>query len=224
MKASIQPGRDVNSNSTPTNNPFSRSNTLFESGSPSFISKSTALSVNGNVKERPSTKSSIWKGIGRVITSILCPELFKTGIFVTAVYSTALSILWFLIAVINPHWGNFISTSGLLTPSVASIIIAGFAKSIEVTFTTVMIVCLGQWLTKKARQRGVTMNDLQLRNMVLLPCALITQKGGFRALWQTKLLGFICVVAYIGWLWSSMRMTSTDAIQLQIFTPLPAML
>ncbi|ROT41130.1 hypothetical protein SODALDRAFT_291665 [Sodiomyces alkalinus F11] len=103
------------------------------------------------------------------------------SILVLSIYSTALSCLWFLVAIIQPRWGRAISTSGGMAPSTASVLTTLFAKTIEMSFVTVFISFLGQVLTRRSFIKGaggMTLAEMTMRNWVLQPGSLITH-------WQT---------------------------------------
>lgn len=121
-------------------------------------------------------------------------------IFALSVYSTVLSGLWFVVAIIQPRWGRGISSRHGLQPSTATTIAALVAKSIEMSFVTVFVACLGQVLTRRAlfrgaparkgstpnhthskgrstsytKGRGMTLAEMTMRNWVIQPGSLIT--------------------------------------------------
>lgn len=93
------------------------------------------------------------------------------SILALSVYSTALSCLWFLVAIIQPRWGRAISTSGGMAPSTASVLATLFAKTIEMSFVTVFISFLGQVLTRRSFIKGgggMTLAEMTMRNWVLV--------------------------------------------------------
>ena len=159
-----------------------------------------SFSIDSMFKQFPETDfSRFTEWVERLAIRIIYPEMFVVGIFLVSIYSTILSTVWLLIAIIRPHWGSFVAMNGgSLSPRLASVLVAGFAKTIEMSFSTVMIACVGQYLTNKAKQSGISLIDLQVKSMILLPMALVTQKGGVRALLRSGVLGFICILAYTG--------------------------
>ena len=159
-----------------------------------------SFSIDSMFKQFPEADLSWFTGwIEKILLMIVCPEMFMVGIFLVSIYSTVFSTIWLLIAIIKPHWGSVVAMNGgFLSTRVASILVAGFAKTIEMSFSTVMITCVGQYLTNKAKQSGISLIDLQVKSMILLPMALVTQRGGVRALLRSGMLGFLCILAYAG--------------------------
>ncbi|KFA50027.1 hypothetical protein S40293_06833 [Stachybotrys chartarum IBT 40293] len=98
-------------------------------------------------------------------------------IFILSIYSTAGSGIWLVAAVIQPSWGHQISSRQGLDPSSARLIAALIAKTIEISFVTVFVTCIGQILTRRAflrKSRGMTLAEMTVRNWVLQPGSLIT--------------------------------------------------
>lgn len=88
-----------------------------------------------------------------------------------------MSGIWFIVAVLEPRWGRGISSRHGLHPSTATTVAALVAKSIEMSFVTVFISCLGQVLTRRALVRnakGMTLAEMTMRNWVIQPGSLIT--------------------------------------------------
>ena len=129
-----------------------------------------------------------------------------------ACYSTVLSGIWFLLAVIKPHYGFFIGTGGAnISPSTASTVVAGVAKTIELSFVTVFLACLGQFFTKQALNTispGISLADIQLKQMIVQPGSLLTQWRSYGLVWKS-MLGFISLLAcFTGTLYT----TASDAL------------
>ncbi|POR38851.1 Uncharacterized protein TPAR_00931 [Tolypocladium paradoxum] len=98
-------------------------------------------------------------------------------IFGLSVYSTVMSAIWMVVAFVQPRWGHKISSRGGLLPSTATLVAALVAKTIELSFVTVFIACVGQVLTRRAiarRSRGMTLAEMTMRNWVIQPGSLIT--------------------------------------------------
>jgi hypothetical protein len=98
-------------------------------------------------------------------------------IFALSIYSTVLSAIWFIVAIVQPRWGRGISSRHGLHPSTATTVTALVAKTIEMTFVTVFISFLGQLLTRRAITRGakgMTLAEMTMRNWVIQPGSLIT--------------------------------------------------
>ncbi|KAM9879217.1 hypothetical protein VDGL01_06652 [Verticillium dahliae] len=101
----------------------------------------------------------------------------SVSILTLSVYSTALSCLWFIIAIVQPRWGRAISSNGGIAPATASVVCTLFAKTIEMSFVTVFISFLGQVLSRRAfvkKSRGMTLAEMTMRNWVIQPGSLIT--------------------------------------------------
>lgn len=98
-------------------------------------------------------------------------------IFVLSVYSTVMSGLWLVVAIMQPRWGHKIASNRPMTPSNGTLVAALIAKTIEMSFVTVFISCLGQVLTRRAIIRkagGMTLAEMTMRNWVIQPGSLIT--------------------------------------------------
>ena len=92
-------------------------------------------------------------------------------ILVLSVYSTAMSGLWFVVAVVQPRWGRAISSSSGIAPSTATTISALLAKTIEMSFITVFVSFVGQVLTRRSfikRSNGITLAEMTMRNWVVV--------------------------------------------------------
>lgn len=88
-----------------------------------------------------------------------------------------MSGIWLVTAIIQPRWGTQISSKRGLQPSDATLIAALIAKTIELSFVTVFISCLGQVLTRRSLIRkagGMTLAEMTMRNWVIQPGTLIT--------------------------------------------------
>lgn len=93
----------------------------------------------------------------------------SVSVLCLCIYSTIFSGIWFFIAVLRPRYGEHIKTNGSLTPSTASILFAGFAKTIELSFVTIFVNFLGQVLSRRSLVRnsdGVTVAELTMRTWV----------------------------------------------------------
>ncbi|KAJ4218538.1 hypothetical protein NW759_008431 [Fusarium solani] len=87
-----------------------------------------------------------------------------------ALFSTTLSGLWLVVAIIQPRWGFMISTTNGLSPSNAATLTALLGKTIEVASITVFISCIGQAMTRRAvakKSAGITLADITIRNWVI---------------------------------------------------------
>lgn len=94
---------------------------------------------------------------------------------ILSVYSTVMSGLWLVVAIYQPRYGRGISssshTSMVLSPSTASVLSTLFSRTIEMSFVTVFVACLGQVLSRRAfvrQAKGVTLADMTMRNWVVV--------------------------------------------------------
>lgn len=121
-------------------------------------------------------------------------------ILVLAVYSTVMSGLFFAVATKGPRYGRKIRTGGSLTISGATILTTFFAKTIELSFVTVIVALLGQALARRAHDKkadnGVTLAELGMRSWILQPGTLITHWEGVRYAGVT-VLGVISLLSAI---------------------------
>ena len=99
------------------------------------------------------------------------------SILILAIYSTVLSGIWLIIAVVKLPYGSTVSRRGVPF-STASTLYAAFAKSIELSFVTVFVTFIGQVLSKRAflQPRGVTLAEMTMRSWVLQPGSYIIQR------------------------------------------------
>ncbi|KAJ3526448.1 hypothetical protein NM208_g11182 [Fusarium decemcellulare] len=98
-------------------------------------------------------------------------------IYVLSLYSTVMSGIWLVTAILQPRWGHGISSKHGLLPSTATTVAALLAKTIEMSFVTVFVSCLGQVLTRRAfirKAQGMTLAEMTMRNWVIQPGSLIT--------------------------------------------------
>jgi hypothetical protein len=84
-----------------------------------------------------------------------------------SVYSTLLSGAFLVVAFRGPVFET-ISTNGTSTPASAALVTNILAKTIELSFVTVIVAMLGQELSRKAssahRRSGVTLAELNMRS------------------------------------------------------------
>ncbi|KAI9150417.1 hypothetical protein HJFPF1_10183 [Paramyrothecium foliicola] len=98
-------------------------------------------------------------------------------IYALSVYSTIMSGIWLVVAILQPRWGHQISSRHGLLPASATLLAALAAKTIEISFVTVFVSCLGQVLSRKSykkESRGVTLAEMTMRNWVIQPGSLVT--------------------------------------------------
>lgn len=114
-----------------------------------------------------------------------------------SVYSTAISGAFLLVALIGPNYKT-ITTNGKVTPSSSTLISAILAKTIELSFVTVIIALIGQELSRRAsstrRRSGVTLAELSMRGWVAQPGTMISRWEGVRYAGLSA-LGVVAIVA-----------------------------
>lgn len=132
-------------------------------------------------------------------------------IFILSIYSTVLSGVWLITAIVQPRWGHRIASGGDLVPATATLVAALIAKTIELSFVTVFVAFLGQVLTRKAivrKTRGMTLAEMTMRNWVFQPGSLITH-------WETipyaglTVMGALALTATVA---SMFYTTASDAM------------
>lgn len=90
------------------------------------------------------------------------------SLLLISLYSTTMSGLFMLIAIVKPQYYDKISNRGPFSPSGATLLTAFLAKSIEITFVTVFLAFVGQRLSKQATQStGLTLASVTMRGWVL---------------------------------------------------------
>ncbi|THX73249.1 hypothetical protein D6D05_07482 [Aureobasidium pullulans] len=120
-------------------------------------------------------------------------------ILVLAVYSTIMSGIFLVLALRGPRY-NWIRKGGRMTPYIADMLTAFFAKTIELSFATVFVSFLGQVLSRRAfmknQGRGITLAEMDMRSWVMQPGTMITH---FEALKSSilSLLGILSLVAAV---------------------------
>ncbi|TDZ41326.1 hypothetical protein CTRI78_v009725 [Colletotrichum trifolii] len=133
------------------------------------------------------------------------------SIIALSIYSTGLSCLWFVVAVVQPRWGPTISSSGGMAPSTATMVCAMFAKTIEISFVTVFVAFIGQVLSRRSfvrRSRGMTLAEMTMRNWVIQPGFMITH-------WETlpyAAVTFLGVISLVATIASTFYTTASDVM------------
>lgn len=119
-----------------------------------------------------------------------------------AVYSTIFSMLWFLISLLRPGWGEVIRTGGFLAPSTASTIFALFSKTIEISSVGVLVTFLGQFLTRRSlHSAGFSISELGMRGWFVQPAYVVShwnqvKLAGSTILGALSLLISICIMFF----------------------------
>ncbi|KAI8676270.1 hypothetical protein NCS56_00514400 [Fusarium sp. Ph1] len=135
------------------------------------------------------------------VQNMLSPKFGPAALAVIllALYSTALSGLWFVVAIIQPRWGFMISTTHGLSPSNAATLTALLGKTIEIASIAVFISCIGQVLTRRAvaeESTGITLADITIRNWVIQPGFIFTHFQTLAIAGRT-LLGALALLALV---------------------------
>ncbi|CAK3999444.1 Hypothetical predicted protein [Lecanosticta acicola] len=127
-------------------------------------------------------------------------------VLVLAVFSTAFSGIFLVIALTSPNWGRSIrNTGGKLTPGSAAFLTSLFAKLIELSFVTVVVAFIGQALARRAftleNPRGITLAEMSMRTWILQPGTMFTQPesvkyAGISFLGIVSLLAALLAVLY----------------------------
>ncbi|KAL6713673.1 hypothetical protein ACLMJK_009138 [Lecanora helva] len=132
-------------------------------------------------------------------------------ILLASVWSTIFSAIWLGLATGKPHYGQMITDNSKLPPSTASLLVAAFAKSIELTFVTSFVAFLGQLLSQKAFRKdsnGVTVAEMQMRSWVLQPGTIITHSAAMRY----AALTFMGATAFCAAILAMVYTTASDAL------------
>lgn len=127
-------------------------------------------------------------------------------ILTLAVFSTAFSAVFLVIALYSPFYGRKIrSSGGQFTPASAAFLTSLFARLIELSFVTVVVAFIGQALARRAFKletvRGITLAELSMRTWIMQPGTLFTQwesvkYAGITFLGATSLLAALFALLY----------------------------
>ena len=132
-------------------------------------------------------------------------------VLILSVYSTIFSGIFVVIALKGFRYGRSISTGGNLSYSTASLLTALFAKTIELSFTTVFVAFLGQVLSRRAfmkRGKGVTLAEMNMRNWIMQPGTMITHYETI----QYAALSFLGLVSLMAAIVGMFYTTASDAL------------
>ncbi|KAM3416969.1 hypothetical protein BST61_g8554 [Cercospora zeina] len=200
-------------------NPKHASRTSFQSGTPSIYAKSDAglLSVRTAYNEfAPQTQCPSKKAYkhGRFSNWI------SMTILTLAIFSTAFSLIFVIIALRGPKYGRAIRNGGNLTPSSAAFLTSFFAKLIELSFVTVVVAFIGQALARRAfkleRARGITLAELNMRAWILQPGTMLTQWESVRYAG----ISFLGIVSFLAALFAILYTSAATAlVQPQLVLP-----
>ncbi|KAF3760726.1 hypothetical protein M406DRAFT_21639, partial [Cryphonectria parasitica EP155] len=113
-----------------------------------------------------------------------------------SIYSTLLSGVWLVTAIVEPRWGRIVSTNGPISLSSANVLTAIIAKTIEISFVTVAVAFVGQVLTRRAiaTHQGMTMAEVTMRTWIMQPGTVLASFRALRYVGRT-LLGITCILA-----------------------------
>lgn len=93
---------------------------------------------------------------------------YSIGLLVASIYSTLLSGLFFVVALIQPKYGHVVSARGRFSPSSAALLTAFIAKTVELTFVMVSLAFIGQVLSRRAvQQKGISLASVSMRTWIL---------------------------------------------------------
>ncbi|KAI5361935.1 hypothetical protein Slin15195_G055850 [Septoria linicola] len=141
-------------------------------------------------------------------------------ILTLAVFATAFSFVFLIIALRGPRYGRKIRNGGSLTPSSAAFLTSLFAKLIELSFVTVVVAFVGQALARRAhtleQARGVTLAELNMRAWILQPGTMLTQWESVRYAGVSFLGGVSFLAALLAILYTS---AATALVQPQLVLP-----
>jgi hypothetical protein len=121
------------------------------------------------------------------------------SILLLALYSAVFSGIFLGIAIARPRWGKRIGTNGHMSFSTATLLSALFSKTIELSFVTVFVACLGQILSRKAFRKtawngGISIAEMSMRTWIMQPGTLITHWEAVRYA-AVSTLGAIALIA-----------------------------
>lgn len=125
-------------------------------------------------------------------------------ILLLALYASVFSGIFLTIAIMKPRWGERIGTHGSLTFANASLMSAIFAKTIELSFVTVLVTLLGQVLTRRAfantnPKSGISIAEMNMRTWIMQPGNLIVNWKEFR--YANSIIGALVLVTALSATW-----------------------
>ncbi|KAL1303032.1 hypothetical protein AAFC00_003345 [Neodothiora populina] len=100
-----------------------------------------------------------------------CASLQSIVVLALSLYSTIMSGLWLVIAIKGPRW-SWIGSHGSISSANANLLVTIFAKTIELSFVTVFVSFIGQFLWRRAHtqpRHGITLAEVDLRSWVMQP-------------------------------------------------------
>ena len=182
----------------PTPSSFSSSPFFDDSSQAALKSPSSLIPTHGLRTTKPRRQKLEWYS--------------TVALYITGIYSTVLSGASLTVAIMKPHWGDFIKESrGTLTPTAASTLATFLAKSIEISFLTFCLAMLGQYLTRKASthtRSGISLGHVQLKMLLVQPGSLFTQWKSY----GRALRSFIGVASLIACAVALLYTTASEAL------------
>ena len=132
------------------------------------------------------------------------------SLLIMSIYSTIFSGIWFFTAIVRPRFSHWIVSHHIRTEHTASVVCAAFAKSIELTFVTVIIACIGQILSKRAlgERKSITIAEMSMRSWVLQPGTMVAHWESVRYAAVTYLGAAALIAALLAVLYT----TASDAL------------
>ncbi|KAI0575936.1 hypothetical protein Alg130_09054 [Pyrenophora tritici-repentis] len=141
-------------------------------------------SLDGRASISATSKHSSSSMLPLVYTQgLLTPQrnAYSIGLLVASIYSTLLSGLFFVVALLQPKYGHIVSARGRFSPSSAALLTAFIAKTVELTFVMVSLAFIGQVLSRRAvQQKGISLASVSMRTWILQPGSLLSQFNTFR--------------------------------------------
>ncbi|KAI9665720.1 MAG: hypothetical protein M1821_003654 [Bathelium mastoideum] len=147
----------------------------------------------------PASSRTIYNGVPPVLLSV---------------YSTIFSGIFLFLAFLGPRYGRSVRTGGRLDSSGASILTQIIAKSIEMSFVTVMVAFVGQILSRKAFKNksgqplGITLAEMNMRVWIMQPGLMVTRWESVRYAVVTVLGVAALISAIVAMLYT----TAADAL------------
>ncbi|KAL1623483.1 hypothetical protein SLS54_004473 [Diplodia seriata] len=152
--------------------------------------------------------------------TVHCParrHFFRTrwvtsSIILISIYATIVSGLFLVVALRGPEW-PMIRTSGWLTPSNASLLVAILAKTVELSFGSSIVAFLGQVLSRRSLSvrgsgKGVTLAEMSMRNWVGAPGYMVANFETVRY----ALFSILGIISFIAAIVATVYTSASDAL------------
>ncbi|KAL9089112.1 MAG: hypothetical protein Q9165_005925 [Trypethelium subeluteriae] len=127
-----------------------------------------------------------------------------------SIYSTLFSGIYLILALLGPRYGRAVRTGGSLNSASASLLTQIIAKSIEMSFVTVMVAFVGQVLSRKAfkaktgQPLGITLAEMNMRVWIMQPGLMVTR-------WESVRYAVVSVLGVAALLSAIVAMLYTSA-------------